>query len=60
MVPLWNLSCVLSPNLVVYSDEEIVSLHLKRLASVIPSRPGEKRPPGEAIPKGIRRTERFG
>ena len=55
----WQPTYVLSPNLVVYCDEEIVNLRLKRLASYIPSRPGERRPPGEALPKGIRRTDVF-
>jgi hypothetical protein len=44
---------------VVYSDEEIFSHRLKRLGSMIPFRPGERRPPGEALPKGIRRTVGF-
>jgi hypothetical protein len=51
--------CVLSPKLVVYRDEEIVSIKLKRAAALIPSRPWEHRPPGEATPKGIRRTDPF-
>lgn len=57
MIPSSPCSCVLSPKLVVYCDEEIVSLRLKRFSSLIPFKPGEKRPPGEAIPKGIRRTD---
>ncbi|BDU72678.1 hypothetical protein METEAL_18520 [Mesoterricola silvestris] len=52
-------SCVLSPHLVVYCDEEIVSPRLKRFGVLIPFRPGEKRPPGEAVPRGIRKTEPF-
>jgi hypothetical protein len=50
-------SCVLSPTLVVYWDEEIVSPRLKRFSFLIPFRPGERRPPGEAVPLGIRRTD---
>ncbi|GEM_PF-2970515 len=46
--------CVLHPNLVLYSDETIVSQRLKRWASLIPVRPCERRPPGEPIPPGIR------
>ena len=59
MTPSQKPSCVLSPNLVVYSDEEIVSQRLKRLASLIPCRPGERRPPEETLPKGIRRKDLF-
>lgn len=57
MVPSLQVPCVLSPKLVVYCDEELVSLKLKRVASLIPFKPGEKRPPGEALPRGIRRTD---
>jgi len=57
MPALPRMSYVLSPKLVVYSDEEIVSLRLKRLASYIPFMPCEKRPPGEPLPKGIRRRD---
>jgi len=51
--------CVLPPKLVVYRDEEIVSLKMKRLAALIPQRPGENRPPGEAVPRGLRRRDLF-
>ena len=57
MFPPFQPSYVLSPKLVVYCDEEIVSLRLKKLQSLIPFRPGERRPPGEAVPLGIRRTD---
>jgi hypothetical protein len=57
MDPSWQPLCVLSPRLVVYRDEEIVSPRLKRLASLIPTRPWERRPPGETIPQGIRSVE---
>ena len=55
-----QFSWVLPPNLVVYCDEKIVGLSLKRLAAQIPYRPGEKRPPGEPLPRGILRTDRAG
>lgn len=57
MVPSLQVPCILSPKLVVYRDEELVSFRLKRVADLIPTRPGETRPPGEAVPKGIRRTD---
>ncbi len=57
MIPSSQSSCVLSPKLVVYCDEEIVSPRLKRFSSLIPFRPCEKRPPGEKVPRGIRRTD---
>ncbi|HLO68137.1 MAG TPA: hypothetical protein VK188_14025 [Holophaga sp.] len=47
---------VLAPNLVLYSDEEVFGPRLKRLIRLIPVRPLERRPPGEALPLGIRRT----
>lgn len=59
MIPSSQSSCVLSPQLVVYCDEEIVSPRLKRFSFLIPFRPGEKRPPGEKVPQGIRRTDLF-
>lgn len=57
MKPSLRSLCVLPPNLVLYRDEKIVSPRLKRLASMIPSRPWEKRPPGEEVPKGILNRE---
>jgi hypothetical protein len=57
MFPSLQCSCVLSPSLVVYSNEEIVSHRLKRFSFLIPFRPGENRPPGEPVPRGIRRTD---
>jgi hypothetical protein len=59
MIPSCQTCCVLSPKLVVYSDEKIVSPRLKLLGSLIPFKPGETRPPGEAVPKGIRKTDSF-
>ena len=59
MNPSQHLSLVLPPNLVVYSDEKIVGLSLKRLAGQIPTKPGEKRPVGEPLPRGIQRTDRI-
>lgn len=47
---------VLAPNLVLYSDEEVFGPRLKRLIRLIPVRPLERRPPGEPLPLGIRRT----
>ena len=57
MNPSQQFSLVLPPNLVVYCDEKIVGLALKRVASQIPTRPTERRPPGEPLPRGIRRTD---
>jgi len=47
---------VLSPRHVLYSDEELFGPRLRRLAAMIPVRPLERRPPGEPLPAGIRRT----
>ena len=59
MVSSRQVPWVLSPKLVVYCDEVLVSLRLKRMAAYIPFRPHEHRPPGEALPKGIRRMDLF-
>lgn len=57
MVPDRQVPFVLSPKLVLYSDEKLVSPRLQRVAAMIPCRPGETRPPGEDPPKGIRRID---
>ena len=59
MNPSPQFTLVLPPNLVVYCDEKIVGSNLKRLAAQIPNKPAEKRPPGEPLPRGIRRTDRI-
>lgn len=54
MAPPQRPTWVLSPRLVVYRDEEIVDVKLKRVEGLIPHRPWEGRPPGERLPRGIR------
>ncbi|BDU76742.1 hypothetical protein METESE_17000 [Mesoterricola sediminis] len=60
MLPPRPSPFVLAPNLVLYAEEELYGPRLKRLARMIPVRLGEPRPPGEALPAGIRRTVPLG